>query len=148
VLGVHYGIYKSSYSISNTSYWIHPLYHSPPPITRIVSTGLIFYLQHVHTVFVPYSPSFTLSPHPPPSHWYQLPSPPGLRFCKNKNWHLCLFKIATQEVSLWHFLIYIGNIYIYIITWIGSFLLLFSFQIESPSYSDFNRFKDSIFILV
>jgi hypothetical protein len=28
---------------------------------------------HVFTVFVPYSPSYTLSPHPPHSHCYQLP---------------------------------------------------------------------------
>jgi hypothetical protein len=29
VLGAHCSIYKSSFSISNISCWIHPLHHSP-----------------------------------------------------------------------------------------------------------------------
>jgi hypothetical protein len=41
---------------------------------------------------------------------------PILWFCKKKKKrHFCLFKIATQNVSLWHF-----HIYICIITQVGS----------------------------
>jgi hypothetical protein len=61
----------------------------------------------VYTVFALCSPFFTLSPHPPPSHWYQLPWQDLFsNFVKEKKWHLCLFKIVTQEVSLWHFHVY------------------------------------------
>jgi hypothetical protein len=41
------------------------------PIPGIVSTGIIFLFTYVYTVFAPYSPSYTLSPYPPCSHWYQ-----------------------------------------------------------------------------
>jgi hypothetical protein len=49
--------------------WIHPFHHSPlfrPLIPGTVLTGLIFSIYiHVYPVFVPYSFSYTLSPHPP-----------------------------------------------------------------------------------
>jgi hypothetical protein len=58
-VGVHCSIYKRSYNISNISYLNSPLYHSPlppPPISGIVSTGIMFpftymctqYLQYIH----------------------------------------------------------------------------------------------------
>jgi hypothetical protein len=54
---------------------------------------------------------------------------------------------------LWYFHIYIYIyiyvcvcVYVYIITWIGSSPL--SFLPWSSSYCDFNRFQNSIFILV
>jgi hypothetical protein len=87
VLGkVHFGIYKSSYNISNISYL-----NSPPPSfsfipssshSRISFNRYYFCIYiHVYTVFALYSPSYTLLIPPPlPSYWYQLgplPYPPG-----------------------------------------------------------------------
>jgi hypothetical protein len=64
----------------------------------------------VHTVLVPYSPSYIFYMSSP-SHWYQLPRQD--LFCLPvlslyfKKWHFCLFKIAIQGVSfLWHFYVY------------------------------------------
>jgi hypothetical protein len=51
--------------------------------------------------------------------------------------HFCLHKIAIQGISLWHFHVY----------GISSSPLFFSFLSSSPSYGDFNRFKNSIFNL-
>jgi hypothetical protein len=51
--GVHCGIYKGSYNTSNISY-LNSL--SPP-----------FSFLSPHTIFIPYSPSYTLSPPPPSS---------------------------------------------------------------------------------
>jgi hypothetical protein len=69
-VGVHCGIYKSLYNVSNISYL-----NSPPPsvsftpIPGIVSKVWFFYICiHVYTVFSPYSPFCTLSPPPLPSH--------------------------------------------------------------------------------
>jgi hypothetical protein len=55
--------------------WIHPLHHSPLPPdphswNSFNKSHFSIYI-HVYTVFAPHSPSFTLFPHPPPSHWYQ-----------------------------------------------------------------------------
>jgi hypothetical protein len=65
---------------------------------------------HVYTVFAPYSPSFTLSPPPLPSHWYQTLLSGRTwstllfsDFVKEKNKIKFLLKITTQEFSLWHF---------------------------------------------
>jgi hypothetical protein len=44
---------------------------SPPPSWNSFNHFSIYI--HVSSVFVPYSPSHTLSPPPPPSHWYQIP---------------------------------------------------------------------------
>jgi hypothetical protein len=74
-MGVHCGIYKSSLNISNVIFEFTPstiLPYPPSPIPGIVSTGSHFsFYIHVYTVFAPYSPSHTLSPPPPLSHWYQ-----------------------------------------------------------------------------
>jgi hypothetical protein len=43
-------------------------------------------------------------------------------FVKKKKCHFCLFKIAIQGVSLWHF-----HGYKSIIIWIGSYAIFFSF---------------------
>jgi hypothetical protein len=127
LLGVHCGIYKSSYNVSNTSY----LSSASPPLSFITSSPhswntfnryhFCIYI-HVYTVFALYSPSYNISLTPPPSHWYQLPpTPPQVRpvlpsysliLWKKKEiwkkWHFCLFniKIAKQGVSLWHFHVY------------------------------------------
>jgi hypothetical protein len=46
----------------------------PSPIPGIVSTGIFLTIYiPVSTVFVPHSSSYTVSPSPPPSYWYQLP---------------------------------------------------------------------------
>jgi hypothetical protein len=76
---------------------------------------------HVYTVFVLYSPFHTL---PTSSHLPLVPAPPLPRmdllctpvlwFVKTKR-DFCLFKIATQGVSL----------YVYIKMWIGSYLFFF-----------------------
>jgi hypothetical protein len=61
------------------------------PIPGIVSTGLIFPFSYI-TIFVPYSPFYTLSWHPPCSHWYQ--PGPALSSCSSfvggKKRHSCL----------------------------------------------------------
>jgi hypothetical protein len=92
--------------------WIH-LHHSPlSPLSHIpgiVSTGIIFTFTYMCTQYLyrthPCSPFPHLLPsltgtNPPRQDLYH---PPSLHFVKEKNWHFCLFKIATQGVSLWHF---------------------------------------------
>jgi hypothetical protein len=105
----------------------------------------------VYTVYALYSPSHTLSPSPHPSHWYQ----PGLScssllfsdFTKEKkNYHICLFKIATQGVSFLVVPAYIHNIYyihIYIIYYKmnGFISSIFLLSTLISSYSDPNSFK-------
>jgi hypothetical protein len=56
----------------------------------------------VYTVFAPYSPSHSLSPPPPLSHWYQPPKedlfhPPILWFCKRKRTYTLYIKIITSR---------------------------------------------------
>jgi hypothetical protein len=98
-LGVPCDIYRSSY--------YHPsiilLYSPLAPIPRIVSTGLIFpftcmctYFHHIHPT-TPFPYILLLVPTPR----QELFCLPVLCFCKK--WHFCLFKIAIQGVSLWHF---------------------------------------------
>jgi hypothetical protein len=68
-------IHKSSYNISNISYLNTP----PPSFSFIFSYPLsqssfnryhfCIYI-HVYTIFALYSLSYTLSPPPPPFHWY------------------------------------------------------------------------------
>jgi hypothetical protein len=57
-----------------------------------------------------------------------------------------LFSDFVKEKK-WHIYIYHIYIYIYMITQIGSPPLFFFFLLYSPSYGDFKRFKNSIFIL-
>jgi hypothetical protein len=112
---VNWGIYKSSYHVSNTlylnsrpppfSFTPHPLPHSWDSFNRYHFSIYI----HVYTVFASYSLSHTLSSPLPSSQWYQSTqeghfTPPILDFVKEtKKRHLSLFKIATQEISLWYF---------------------------------------------
>jgi hypothetical protein len=100
-VGVHCGIYKSSYSISNISY----LNSSPPSFSfipyLIISRSFKGYhfsiYIHVYTLFAPYSPS-TPFPHllsPPtstnPPTRQDLFFPLVLWFCKRKKWiSVCL----------------------------------------------------------
>jgi hypothetical protein len=59
-----------------------------------------------YIIFPQYLPSYINSLHHPPSHWCQ---PPDLFYlpvlCFEKR-RFCLFKIAIQGVSLWHFYVY------------------------------------------
>jgi hypothetical protein len=66
-VGVHYGIYKSSYNTSNTSYLNSP----PPPFSFILPSPQsrnsfnryhFSIYRHVDSEFASYSPSHTLSP--------------------------------------------------------------------------------------
>jgi hypothetical protein len=103
VLGVHCGIYKSSYNVSNISYLNSPppsfSFISPlPPSWNSFSRSHFSIYIYVYIVFSQYSPF----PHILPSHWYQ-PSIQDLfsvQFCKRKRMTFCSFKIAIQEVSL------------------------------------------------
>jgi hypothetical protein len=88
--------------------WIHPLHHSYlslHPWNSFNRYHFSIYI-HVYTVFVPYSPSYTLSLPPPHSYWSQpswagpVPSSCSLIFWMRKKWHFYLFKIATQAVSI------------------------------------------------
>jgi hypothetical protein len=75
---VHCGIYKDCYKYQIYHTWIHLLHHSPlsptPPHLRNSFNRYLFSVYfHLYTVFAPYSPSFTISPPPSPSGWYQTP---------------------------------------------------------------------------
>jgi hypothetical protein len=89
--------------------WIHTLHHSPPPHPYSWNS---FNRSHVsifiyeYIVFPPHSLSFTLSLYLPHPHWYQSQDRTCftlLFFVFEKQCHFCLFKIALQGVSLWHF---------------------------------------------
>jgi hypothetical protein len=69
-LGIHCGIYKNSYNISHILYLSTP----PPALSHSWNSFNTYFSIHiyVYTVFAPYLPSFTISPPPPNSHWYQL----------------------------------------------------------------------------
>jgi hypothetical protein len=67
----------------------------------------------MHTQYLHYIHPSTPFPHflPPPTSTNppRGSDPPSSHICKWKkkeNWHFCLFKIATQGVSLWHFHVY------------------------------------------
>jgi hypothetical protein len=105
-----------------------------PPTLRIVSTCLIFSIFiHVYMIFSPYSPSYTLSLYPLPSHWYQ----PLERTCFTfmfsilEKSHFCLFLITLQGVSLWYFYVYVQ--YVPPSIW-GSFLPSFLPSFLLPSF--------------
>jgi hypothetical protein len=117
--GVHCGIYKSSYNVSNISY----LNSSPQPLSFIVPPWLMEQFQqvsffHLHTCLYITWTLFTLlslplpppllhcCPHPAPQHLLGLFI---LQFCrwkeikdKKKNMTFCKFeiKLATQGASL------------------------------------------------
>jgi hypothetical protein len=85
--GVHCGIYKSSYNISNLSYLNSPLstivpYPPPLPIPGLVSTGIIFAFPYMCTHFLygiptPFPYHLTPATGQPP-HWQDLFHPPVL----------------------------------------------------------------------
>jgi hypothetical protein len=99
--------------LSNISYLNSPPHYSPlspsPPIPGIVSTGIIFsiYIREF-TVLALFSPSHTLSSPLPFFHWYHtypqagpvLPSCSPIFVNEKRKMTFCLFKIATQGVSL------------------------------------------------
>jgi hypothetical protein len=62
---VHCGIYRSSYNISYLNSPPIILFYSSSPHSWNRSRFSIYI--NVYTVFVPYSPTFTISPHPPPT---------------------------------------------------------------------------------
>jgi hypothetical protein len=105
---VHCGIYKSSYTISNISYFnssppSFPFnFHSPHSWNSFNRSHFSIYI-HVYTVFfVLYSPSYILFPHAPPPTGSNLPPPQtcsALLFSKfiKKKRHFYLFTVATQE---------------------------------------------------
>jgi hypothetical protein len=109
---VHYGIYKSSYNITNISYFNSP----PPPFSFICPCShswnsfnwshFSIYIN-VYTVFAPYSPLHTLSPPflPPTGANPQVGRYPSCSpiLLKEKKCHFYLFKIAIPEVSVWLF---------------------------------------------
>jgi hypothetical protein len=109
-MGVHCGIYKSSYHISNISYL-----HSPPP-----SFSFILPFPHSNRYhffsFHTYVHSTCTINHPPMSFPHLLPPLtntiptrqdlfclPVISFCKWKKLKFFLFKIVKQGVSSWHF---------------------------------------------
>jgi hypothetical protein len=111
-----------------------PLHHSPlfspPPIPGIVSTGIIFqftvmctqYLHYIHppTPFLHLlTPSYWYQPHPIRQNLF----PSSCSLVLQKKWHFCLFKIATQGVSLWYFYVFI---YSNLNWFISSIFLLFT----------------------
>jgi hypothetical protein len=124
VLGVCCRIYKSSYNISSISYLNLPLpsfsFIHPSPIPGIVSTGIIFPFRYMCTQYLHLIHYLTPFPHLLPTPMFQhsppqtVTIPPFYSLSLFKKWHSCLFKIAIQGVSLWHF-----HVYIYIITQIG-----------------------------
>jgi hypothetical protein len=102
----------------------------------------------VYRIFPSYSSSDLLSCILPTPHWYPLHSTDGTCFAflfsifvkRKMTFHL--FKVASR---VFHCDI---SIYIYIITQIATFSLFFSFLSKFLSYGDFNRFENSILILV
>jgi hypothetical protein len=76
----------------------------PPPHSW---NSFIFLFSYM--VFAPYSLSYTHYLYPSPSHWYQSTDRTcfALLFTVfEKKSHFCLFNIAIQGVSLWHFHVY------------------------------------------
>jgi hypothetical protein len=93
-VGVHYSIYKSSYSISNISYLKHTLFYYPlspttPHTWRNFNRYHFCIYLHVYTVFTLHSPSHTVSL--PPL------SPPHLSFL---NASITLFLQVQESAPL------------------------------------------------
>jgi hypothetical protein len=68
-----------------------------PPFWNCFSMSHFSIFIHVYTVFPLRSPSYTLSLHSPPFHWYQPPRqdlfcPPVFQFCERKKCYFCLFR--------------------------------------------------------
>jgi hypothetical protein len=154
VLVVHCDIYKSSYNISQ-------LNSPPPPFSFIPLLPFLEYFQqvsffHFHpwgynisTILNFLYPFFISSPLPliptPRQNLFYLPF-----LCFWKKGHFCFFKITIQGVSYIYIYMCVCVcvcVCVYKITWIVSSPLFFSLP-QSPSYCDFNRFKNSIFTLM
>jgi hypothetical protein len=121
--GTLWHLQKSLQYIKYNHTWIHPLHHSSLPPHSWNSFNRYHFSIYIHmfTVFSLYSHSFVIFPHH--THQYQpLQTGPVLPSCspilykekRRRKWHFCLFKRATQGVSLWHFHVYI-YIYMYIL---------------------------------
>jgi hypothetical protein len=92
VLGLHYKNFTLYHS------WIHSpsiifLYPPYPHSWNSFNRSHFSIYIHVYKIFAPYSPSYTLSLYPLPSHWYHLLGQdlfcfPVLHFCK-KNFFVC-----------------------------------------------------------
>jgi hypothetical protein len=68
LVGVHCGIYTTSYNISYLNLPLPPFsFFLPHPVPEIVSTDTIF--PFTYTI-APYSSSYTIFSPPPRSHWY------------------------------------------------------------------------------
>jgi hypothetical protein len=85
--------------------WIHLFHHCPlSPLHSWNSLNMSHFCTWVHGVFIRFSLShpFLIPSH---SHWYQSQTGTILLSCSPflKKMHFCLFKIALQGVSLWHF---------------------------------------------
>jgi hypothetical protein len=112
LMGIHCGIYESSYKTPLYHTWVYTLHHVPLstlPHSCFKRFHFSIYM-YVYMVFALHSPSQTLSS--PPPHTHTLVRTPTGRTCsallfsnfvKRKKWHFCLFKVATQGVSLQHF---------------------------------------------
>jgi hypothetical protein len=121
VLRVHCDIYKNSDNLSNVSSLNSP----PPPFSTILLYSPPLFLNghqvsffHLHTCVHSICTIFTLlHPFPTSSLLPLVPTPQT-----GKKWHFCLFKIATQGVSLWHFHVYMN----YNPNWLNSSIVLLS----------------------
>jgi hypothetical protein len=70
---------------------------SLPPFPKSFNRSYFSLYIHVYMVFVPYSPSYTLSPHTPPSHWYQSPERTCFALLKLEFWTQS-FTLARQTL--------------------------------------------------
>jgi hypothetical protein len=109
ILEVHCDIHESAYNISffNSSPLSILLYPPPPFLEYFQQSHFsIFICEYI--VFLPHSPSYTLSLYPPPSHCTNPQTGPALPSCSLflKKDIVCLFKIAIQGVSLCYFYVY------------------------------------------
>jgi hypothetical protein len=133
------GIYKISYNTLNTSYFnshLPTFFFIPFPILELFQKICFLfkymctqYLHHIHPpTFFPYHlpPHTGINPFPHPRVGPVLPSYSPILY-KKKTRYLCLHKIATQGISLWHF-----HVYMYC-SQLGS----------SPLFSSFYQFKNS-----
>jgi hypothetical protein len=131
--------------------WIHPFYHFPlfllPHSWNSVSRFYFSICIHAYTAFVPYSLSYTISPPPP--------SPTGTDSHPRTYSALLLSDFVKEKNSIYVCVRELHRefpcdipMHICVITWIASSTLFFSFLPKSPLYSDFNRFKNSILILI
>jgi hypothetical protein len=127
-MGVHCGIYRSSYlyDIKYTIFEFTPstiLTPIPVRFQQVSFFQLHTYVHSICTICTLPSPFPTSSPlHGTNTPRQDLFCPPVLWFCLKKKDIFFLFKIATQEVYLWHFCIYLY----YTLNWFMSSLFLHS----------------------